>query len=65
MTSLADLFTSLGSVYTYVMGIFGTALDTITDNPILALPVYAGIAAGVVFLVIKVIRKFGVRGRIR
>lgn len=65
MGTLADLFTSLGTVYQYVIGIFGTALDTITSNAILALPVYAGIAVGVIFLVIKVIRKFGVRGRIR
>lgn len=65
MTTLANLFTALGTLYEYVIGIFGTALDTITGNPILFLPVVASIAAGVIFMVIKIIRKFGVRGKIR
>lgn len=65
MTTLANLFTALGSIYTYVIGIFNTALTTITGNPILFLPVVAGLAVSVIFVVIKIIRKFGVKGRIR
>lgn len=59
---MADLITALGDIYTYVMGIFATAFSTITSNPVLYLPILIAFAGGVILYVIKLIRKFGVRG---
>lgn len=59
---MADLISAMQAIYEYIMGIFGTVFTTITDNPVLYLPVLVSIAAGVIFFVIKLVRKFGVRG---
>ena len=59
---MADLISSMGNIYDYIIGIFATVFSTITGNPVLYLPVLVSIAAGVIFYVIKLVRKFGVRG---
>lgn len=50
------------SLFPYIMGIFSTAFNTITGNPVLYLPVLVALASTVIFYVISLIRKFGVRG---
>ena len=59
---MADLISVMGSIYDYIIGIFATVFSTITGNPVLYLPVLVSIAAGFIFYVIKLVRKFGVRG---
>lgn len=59
---MAELIGAMQAIYAYIMGIFATVFTTITSNPVLYLPVLVSIAAGVIFYVIKLVRKFGVRG---
>ena len=61
--ALADLVSVMtDSLFPYIMGIFSTAFSTITDNPVLYLPVLVSLASVVIFYVISLIRKFGVKG---
>lgn len=62
MISLANLISAMEKIYEYIIGIFGTVFATITENAVLYLPVLVSIAAGVIFYVISLVRKFGVRG---
>ena len=60
---MADLVSVMtDSLFPYIMGIFSTAFSTITDNPVLYLPVLVSLASVVIFYVISLIRKFGVKG---
>ena len=60
---MADLISVMtDNLFPYIMGIFSTAFSTITDNPVLYLPVLVSLAATVIFYVISLIRRFGVRG---
>lgn len=60
---MADLISVMTTnLFPYIMGIFSTAFDTITGNPVLYLPVLIGFAATVIFFVIGLIRRFGVKG---
>lgn len=59
---MTDLISGMQGIYEYIMGIFATVFTTITENPVLYLPVLVSIAAGVILYVISLVRKFGVRG---
>ena len=60
---MADLISVMtDNLFPYIMGIFSTAFSTITDNPVLYLPVLVSLAATVILYVISLIRRFGVRG---
>ncbi len=60
MSGLITLMTD--TLFPYIMGIFTTAFTTITSNPVLYLPVLIALAGSVIFFVIALIRRFGVRG---
>lgn len=60
---MADLISAMMAIYDFVMTQFATVFQTILDNPILYLPVLLGIFGSIVFFVIKIIRKMGVRGK--
>lgn len=59
---MADLITAMQAIFTYLMGLFGDAFETITGNPILYLPILVALAGGAILSVIALIRRFGVRG---
>lgn len=62
MAALTDIVTGIGSVSTWFWGLFQDFLDMITSNSLLLWAVAFAIVAGSVGLMIKVVRKFGVKG---
>lgn len=60
--TVADVFTSLGSVFDLLIEQFSTTVTTITGNPLLFVPVLLGFGGGLMLAGVKVMRKFGVRG---
>lgn len=62
IASLNDIVTGIGSVSTWFWGLFQDFLDMITENSVLLWAVAFAIVAGSVGLIVKVVRKFGVKG---
>lgn len=62
IASLTDIVTGIGSVSTWFWGLFQDFLDMITENSVLLWAVAFAIVAGSVGLIVKVVRKFGVKG---
>lgn len=50
------------TLFPFITGTFSQVITTITGNPILFLPVLAALCGSVIFFVIKLVRKLGVRG---
>lgn len=63
MADLSSIVTGVGSVSTWFWGIFGDIFDVIVSNSLILWPVIFAIVAGAIGLGIKVIRRFGIRGR--
>ena len=63
LTTLTGIITSLGDVGTFVWGLFSDFLTMILENALIAFPVLFAVLAGAVFMVIKITRKFGVKGK--
>lgn len=63
LASLTTIATNIGSVGTWFWGIFTDLINTIATNDLLLWPVILAIVAGSVGLAIKVIRRFGIKGR--
>lgn len=60
--AISDVITGMGSVYDVIIGLFTNVISTITGNPLLFVPVLIALLSGLVFFVIKKVRKLGVRG---
>ena len=60
---MADLITAMGAIYTFIISQFLKVFDTITGNPILYLPVLLALFSSLLFFVIKIVRRLGVRGK--
>lgn len=60
MSTLISIMTD--TIFPFIIGVFSDALNTITSNPILFLPVLLALCGTVIFYVISLIRRFGVRG---
>ena len=60
---MADLITAMGSIYTFIISQFAKVFETITGNPILYLPVLLALFSSLLFFVLKIVRRLGVRGR--
>lgn len=60
--SIADVFSSLTSVFSFLMEQFTTTVSTITGNPILFVPVLVGLGGGIILAGVKLVRKLGVKG---
>lgn len=63
VTGIGTILQSVGSANTFLWGLFSDLLSMIMNNALIALPVLMAVLTGSVAVVIKVIRKFGVRGR--
>ncbi len=61
--SLTELASAIGTAATWFWGVFTDLINTIATNNLLLWPVIFAIVAGTVGLAIKLIRKFGVKGR--
>lgn len=62
MASLTSIVDGIGSISTWFWGLFQDFLDMITGNSLLLWAVAFAIVAGSVGLLVKVVRKFGVKG---
>lgn len=65
MADLGNLATDIGSVGSWFWGLFGDFIEMISSNNLLLWSVAFAIVAGSVGLAIKVVRKFGLKGRRR
>lgn len=65
MASLTQIATDIGAVATWFWGLFSDFINMISSNNLLLWSVAFAIVAGSVGLAIKVVRKFGLKGRRR
>lgn len=63
MAGITALITSLGEVGEFIWGLFETFLSMIVSNAVIAFPVLLAVLSAGIYLVIKIVRKFGVRGK--
>lgn len=63
IASLADLAKSIGTAATWFWGVFTDLINTIASNDLILWPVIFAIVAGTVGLAVKVVRRFGLKGR--
>lgn len=63
IASLSELAKAIGTAAAWFCGVFTDLINTIATNNLLLWPVIFAIVAGTVGLAIKLIRKFGVKGR--
>lgn len=61
--SLGDIVSYLGQISTWFWTLFAKFANIVTSNPILFWLVVAGLVFTGIGLVIKVVKKFGLRGR--
>ena len=50
------------TVYDLIIGMFANVITTITNNPLIFVPVLIALLGGIVMFAIGVIRRLGVRG---
>lgn len=63
LPDLSDIVTAIGNAATWFWGLFGDVLDICLSNKIIFFTIALSIGAAVVFAVIKVVKRFGVRGK--
>lgn len=63
LASLGTLATAIAEAAEWFWGVFTDLINTIASNNLLLWPVVFAIVAGVTGLAIKVIRRFGLKGR--
>lgn len=60
---VTGIITDMGSVSTFIWSLFSKFLNLFVEYPLIAYPVLFAILGGATALVIRIVRKFGVRGR--
>lgn len=60
---MTDLIGAMQIIYDFIIKQFTTVFSTITSNPVLFLPVLVALFGSLLFFVLKVVRKLGVRGK--
>lgn len=63
MADLSTLISGIQSAMTWIFGLFTTVVDTIASNDLLLYPVLLCMVIAAVGLVIKIVKKFGLRPR--
>lgn len=63
LVGMSSLIGSIKSVGEFVWGLFGDFLGMILNNPVIAFPILFGVLAGAIGIVVKMTRKFGVKGK--
>ena len=62
-TGVGTIITDMGTVNTFVWGLFKDFLTMIMENPLIAFPVLFAVLAAAVAIAVKVVRRFGVKGK--
>lgn len=63
VAELSSVINGISSVSDWFWGLFTDFFTMITSNAVLLWPVIFAIVAGSVYLAVKVVRKFGLKGR--
>lgn len=63
IASVTDLIGQIKAALTFIWSIFGNLVDTIASNPLLLWSVGLAIVCGAIGVGLKVVRKFGLKGR--
>lgn len=63
LAGLDNLISGIKSAITWIFGLFSTVVNTIASNDLLLYPVLLAIVISAVALVLKIVRKFGLRPR--
>lgn len=60
--TIAGVLGAMTTVYNLIIGMFTNVITTITNNPLIFVPVLIALLGGIVMFAIGVIRRLGVRG---
>ena len=63
MASLTELIGQIQAALAFIWSIFGNLVTTISENPLLLWSVGLAIVCGAIGVGLKVVRKFGLKGR--
>lgn len=63
LASLSDIITNIGVAGTWIWTHFSSYLETIMTNSLLLYPIAISLGASVLFVVVKIAKKFGIRSR--
>lgn len=63
LATLTNLISGMGDAIEWIFGLFKNFCEVIASNDLLLYPVLLAIVLGVVGLVIKIVRSFGMRSR--
>lgn len=63
MADLSNLITNLGTGITWLFGMFNRFITEISSNDLLLYPVLVFLVMGAITLVIRIVRKFGMKSR--
>lgn len=65
IASISELITGIQAGLEFIWSLFGDLVDTIASNPLLVFMVGLAIVCGSIGVAIKVVKKFGLKGRRR
>lgn len=65
LTALSSVITAIGQANTFLWGLFSDFLTMILNNALIAFPVLFVVLTGAIGVVVRVLRKFGVKGKVR
>lgn len=60
--SISGVLGAMTTVYDLIISMFANVITTITNNPLIFVPVLIALLGGIVMFAIGVIRRLGVRG---
>lgn len=60
---MSSLIEGMKIIFTFMMMQFGKVANTIMENPVLLLPVLLSLFSALIFFVVKIIKKLGLRGK--
>lgn len=63
LTSLANVASNITSIGTWFFGLFEDFFGIIADNPILLWSLILTVVSAGIMMVVKVLRKFGLKGK--
>lgn len=63
MADLSNLFSNIQAGCSWLFSLFATFIDTIKSNDLLLYPVLFAIAIASIYLVIRIVRAFGMKSR--
>lgn len=62
-SKLGEIITNIGLANEWIWSLFGDFCTMLMENPLIAIPVLLAVLSGGIFAAIKIMRKFGLRGR--